>query len=189
MSSSIKLILETDLHIDQNTGTFDLNFGEKDNNGKADIFLSKNDDVLINMLRINIDTNSQDASYRINNSLENKINLPDNPLDIYSSSFLTAELDYNPLVNKIQALENELDQTTEITKEYQIPHITNLHMNYKQNRYGLYSIERANIHSQTRTNTCFSNILQRCIHKTEGYNYFKTQKGRDRLKCQEIRVL
>ena len=62
MLSSIKLILQTDVHVDKNTGTFDLDLGKKDNNEKADIFLYKNDEILINMLHMNIDTRSQDAS-------------------------------------------------------------------------------------------------------------------------------
>ena len=62
MLSSIKLILQTDVHVDKNTGTFDLDFGKEDNNEKADIFLYKNDEILTNMLHMNIDTRSQDAS-------------------------------------------------------------------------------------------------------------------------------
>lgn len=60
------------------------------------------------MMHININTSSQDASYIINDSLGNMINITGNPLSIYSSNFLTAELNCNQLLNKIQALENEL---------------------------------------------------------------------------------
>ena len=67
--------------------------------------------------------------------------------DIYSISFLTAELNYNQLLNKIQALENGLDQTLEIIKEDQILHIIKLHVNYKKNRYGLNSTERTEIYT------------------------------------------
>ena len=106
------------------------------------------------MMHININTSSQDASYIINNSLGNMINIPCNPLSIYSSNFLTAELNHNQLLNKIQALENELYHTAKIIKEDQTSRIINLQVNYKKNIYGLHSTEKnRNKCSPTRKNT------------------------------------
>ena len=172
MSSSIYLILQTDVHVDQNTGTFDLNFGEKDNNGKADIFLSKNEEVLISMLDINIDTSSQDASYIIN--------MPGNPLDVCLSSFLTAELNYNQQLYKIQALENELDQIAKIIKEDQISHIINLHVNYKENRYGLHAIERTEIYALEQEKIPDSVISYKDVFKGK-YLFYKHTRQEDTI--------
>lgn len=135
-----------DIHVDQDTETFELNFVEKGSNGKVDIFLSKNSEVLINVLHINIDTSSQDVSYIINSSLENMINILGNPLDIYLSSFLTAELNFNPLIQGIQGLENELDQTGNNKARSNIIHNKSAH-ELQKNRYGLHSIERIETHA------------------------------------------
>ena len=66
MSSEVKLMLQTDLELNTDTRYFRLNLGNEYNNGKAKIFLSKNDEFLINIFRANVDTSYQDASYLIN---------------------------------------------------------------------------------------------------------------------------
>ena len=59
-------MLQTDLELNTDTRYFRINLGNECNNGKAKIFLSENDEFLINIFRANIDTSYQDASYLIN---------------------------------------------------------------------------------------------------------------------------
>ena len=59
-------MLKTDLELNTDKENFRLNLGNECNNGKAEIFLSENDEFPTIMFRANVDTSSQDVSYVIN---------------------------------------------------------------------------------------------------------------------------
>ena len=134
---------------------------------------------------MNIDTSSQGASYIISKSLENTINIPVSPLDISSSRFLTAELNYNQRLNKIQVLENELYQTAKIIKEDQISHIINLHI--EESRYGLHSIERTEIYALELEKIPDSVISCKDVFKDK-YSFYKHTRQEDTIVFKQERT-
>lgn len=66
MASEIKLMLQSDININTNSGNFKLNSGEKNLEGKERFFLSENDEFIINSFQVNIDT--EDDSQTIYNN-------------------------------------------------------------------------------------------------------------------------
>ena len=59
MSSEVKLMLQSDIDVNPNSGNFKLNFGDKNIQGKKKLFLSKNDEFIINSFKVNIDTRDE----------------------------------------------------------------------------------------------------------------------------------
>lgn len=59
MSSEVKLMLQSDIDVNPNSGNFKLNFGDKNIQGKKNFFLSENDQFIINSFKVNIDTQDE----------------------------------------------------------------------------------------------------------------------------------
>ena len=55
MSSEVKLLYKSDIDINVNSGNFKLNFEDKHQECKKKIFLSENDEFVINPFKVNID--------------------------------------------------------------------------------------------------------------------------------------
>ena len=55
MSSEVKLLYKSDIDINVNSGNFKLNFEDKNWEGKRKIFLSENDEFVINPFKVSID--------------------------------------------------------------------------------------------------------------------------------------
>ena len=56
MSSEVKLTVQSDVDVNPQNGTFNLNFANGYLQGKKELFLFKNDEFMINSFRVNIDT-------------------------------------------------------------------------------------------------------------------------------------
>ena len=56
MSSEVKLIVQSDVDVNPQNGTFNLNFANGCLEGKKELFLFKNDEFMINSFRVNINT-------------------------------------------------------------------------------------------------------------------------------------
>ena len=57
MSSEMKAIVQSNVVVDKNTGTFNLSFAGEYLDGKINLFLSKDEEFMINSFNANIDTN------------------------------------------------------------------------------------------------------------------------------------
>ena len=57
MSSEVKAIVQSNVVVDKNTGTFNLSFAGEYLDGKINLFLSKDKEFMINSFNANIDTN------------------------------------------------------------------------------------------------------------------------------------
>ena len=57
MSSEVKAIVQSNVVVDKNTGTFNLSFAGEYLDGKINLFLSKDEEFMINSFNANIDTN------------------------------------------------------------------------------------------------------------------------------------
>ena len=57
MSSEVKAIIQSNVVVDKNTGTFNLSFAGEYLDGKINLFLSKDEEFMINSFNANIDTN------------------------------------------------------------------------------------------------------------------------------------
>ena len=68
MSSERKLMMQNNLEVHKDTGNSKLNLGENLNNGRTEIFLSENDEFLINYLNVSIDT--KDGNQQDSNSIQ-----------------------------------------------------------------------------------------------------------------------
>ena len=55
MSSEVKLIVQSDVDVNPQNGTFNLNFANGYLEGKKELFLSINNEHMINCFRVNID--------------------------------------------------------------------------------------------------------------------------------------
>ena len=58
MSSEVKLIVQSDVDVSPHGGTFNLNFANGYLEGKKELFLSKNDEFMINSFRVNMYTDN-----------------------------------------------------------------------------------------------------------------------------------
>ena len=63
MSSEVKLIVQNGVDVNISTGNFKLNLAGNDLEGKRELFLSENNDFMINSLNVNIDTNDATDPY------------------------------------------------------------------------------------------------------------------------------
>ena len=63
MSSEVKLIVQNGVDVNISTGNFKLNLAGNDLEGKRELFLSENNDLMINSLNVNIDTNDATDPY------------------------------------------------------------------------------------------------------------------------------
>ena len=63
MSSEVKLILQNGVNVNTSTGNFKLNLAGNNLEGKRKLFLSENDEFMINSLNVNIDTNDATNHY------------------------------------------------------------------------------------------------------------------------------
>ena len=63
MSSEVKLIVQNGVDVNISTGNFKLNLAHNDLEGKRELFLSENNDFMINSLNVNIDTNDATDPY------------------------------------------------------------------------------------------------------------------------------
>ena len=57
MSSEIKLIVQNDLEVNEEEGSFTLKLATEHPQGRGHLFLSSEDEFMINSFRVNIDTN------------------------------------------------------------------------------------------------------------------------------------
>ena len=57
MSSEVKLIVQNDVTVNENDGSFNLSFAVGYREGKKILLLSKDDDLMINSFRVNVYTN------------------------------------------------------------------------------------------------------------------------------------
>ena len=57
MSSEVKAIVQSNVVVDKNTGTFNLSFAGEYLDGKINLFLFKDEEFMINSFNANIDTN------------------------------------------------------------------------------------------------------------------------------------
>ena len=63
MSSEVKLIVQNGVDVNISTGNFKLNLARNDLEGKRELFLSENNDFMINSLNVNIDANDATDPY------------------------------------------------------------------------------------------------------------------------------
>ena len=63
MSSEVKLIVQNGVDVNISTGNFKLNLAGNDLEGNRELFLSENNDFMINSLNVNIDTNDATDPY------------------------------------------------------------------------------------------------------------------------------
>ena len=57
IASEVKAIVQSNVVVDKNTGTFNLSFAGEYLDGKINLFLSKDEEFMINSFNANIDTN------------------------------------------------------------------------------------------------------------------------------------
>ena len=133
MSSEVKLTLQTDLELNTDMENFRLNLGDEYNNGKVEIFLSENDEFLINMFRANIDTSSQDVSYLIND-VSTAVGLDVSSVISDETRLEDARSEYRQLKSQIKVPENKLDKTAEEEGGEDTPTTINLHVNFNENK-------------------------------------------------------
>ena len=66
MSSEVKLIVQNDVTVNVNDGWFNLNFVGGYQEGKKKLFLSKDDNFMINLFRVNVDTSDINQTSYLN---------------------------------------------------------------------------------------------------------------------------
>ena len=66
MSSEVKLIVQNNVTVNFNDGWFNLNFVGGYQEGKKKLFLSKDDNFMINLFRVNVDTSDINQTSYLN---------------------------------------------------------------------------------------------------------------------------
>ena len=66
MSSEVKLIVQNNVTVNLNDGWFNLNFVGGYQEGKKKLFLSKDDNFMINLFRVNVDTSDINQTSYLN---------------------------------------------------------------------------------------------------------------------------
>ena len=66
VSSEVKLIVQNDVTVNVNDGLFNLNFVGGHQEGKKKLFLSKDDNFMINLFRVNVDTSDINQTSYLN---------------------------------------------------------------------------------------------------------------------------
>ena len=66
MSSEVKLIVQNDVTVNLNDGWFNMNFVGGYQEGKKKLLLSKDDNFMINLFRVNVDTSDINQTSYLN---------------------------------------------------------------------------------------------------------------------------
>ena len=126
MSSEVKSLVQSDVDVNPQNGTFNLNFANGYLEGKKELFLCKNDEFMINSFRVNVDTD--DINHTTYNNADGlQVDLGKGEikyvLQYVENSRARLENEERKLKEKEDFLDPEWKQTT--------PYLIAFHVNYK----------------------------------------------------------
>ena len=128
----MKLMYQSDIEINVNSGNFKLNFRNKNREGKKN-FLSENDEFVINLFK----KNSQGQSQTIFNKETQELDLSQGERKFLSENYEKISTRLKLETANLKEKENALDIITTVAWEEVTPYLITLHVNFKENVFGL----------------------------------------------------
>ena len=146
MSSEVKLIVQSDVDVNPQNGTFNLNFVNGYLKGKKELFSSKNDEFMINSFRGNIDTdNVNHTTY--NNAGRLHVDLFEGEIKYVLQSVENSRARLENEENKLKEIEDFLDSKNYPEWKQTTPYLITFHVNYKEDVFGVDEFEIATKHN------------------------------------------
>ena len=140
MSSEVKLIVQNDLEVNVEEGSFTLKLATGHPQGRGHSFLSREDEFMINSFRVNIDTSD------INHTTHNK----DSEVDLTQGKIKYVKENYEASVSTLEREEKNLETLASVLDSQnheewveKAPDRTTLHVNYKEDNFGIETKEIA----------------------------------------------
>ena len=148
MSSEVKLIVQNDVTVNENDGSFNLNFAGGYLEGKKKLFLSKDDDFMINSFKVNVDTNDiNHTSYLNEGGIE--IDVGQGEIKYVLQNVRSTKKILDEEQKKLTDLETYLDSKDHSEWKEVTPYLITFHVNYKEDVFGLEEFEIAIKHNLT----------------------------------------
>ena len=142
MSSEVKLIVQNDVTVNENDGSFNLNFAGGYLEGKKKLFLSKDDDFMINSFKVNVDTNDiNHTSYLNEGGIE--IDVGQGEIKYVLQNVRSTKKILDEEQKKLTDLETYLDSKDHSEWKEVTPYMITFHVNYKEDVFSLEEFEIA----------------------------------------------
>ena len=145
MSSEVKLIVQSDVDVNPQNGTFNLNFANGYLEGKKELFLSKNDEYIINSFRVNIDTD--DINHTTYNNADGlQVDLGEGEIKYVLQNVENSRPRLKNEEKKLKKIEDFLDSKNHPEWKQTTPYLITFHVNYKEDVFGTDEFEIATKH-------------------------------------------
>ena len=146
MSSEVKLIVQSDVDVSPHGGTFNLNFANGYLEGKKELFLSKNDEYMINSFRVNIDTD--DINHTTYNSADGlQVDLGEGEIKYVLQNVENSRARLENEEKKLKEIEDFLDSKNHPEFKQATPYLITFHVNYKLDVFCVDEFEIATKHN------------------------------------------
>ena len=146
MSSEAKLIVQSDVDVNPQNGTFNLNFANIYLEGTKELFLSKNDEFIINSFTVNIDTD--DIIHTTYNNADGfQVDLGEGEIKYVLQNVENSKVRLENEEKKLKEIEDFLDSKNHPEWKQTTPYLITFHVNYKEDVFGVDEFEIVTKHN------------------------------------------
>ena len=146
MSSEVKLIVQSDVDVNPQNGTFNLNFANRYLEGKKELLLFKNDEFMINSFRVNINTDEINHT-TYNNADGLQVDLGEGEIKYVLQNVENSRARLENEEKKLREIEDFLDSKNHPEWKQTTPCLITFQVNYKEDIFGVDAFDIATKHN------------------------------------------
>ena len=192
MSSEVKLIVQRDIDVFPQNGTFNLKFANRYLEGKKELFLSKNNEFMINSFRVYID--SDDINHTTYNNADGlQVDSGEGEIKYVLQNVENSRARLENEGKKLKEIKDFLDSKNRPEWKQTTPYLITFYVNYKQDVFCLDEFEIATKHNldlvqEDGSRLGYKDKIETQFLKYSKYSYLKHLKKSKTLHFYHCKV-